>query len=73
MIHVWPSPVREDASALVVFTGLPNTPVAWSLTGPGTLTPIHEVTTDAGCAAARYVPGSGTAGSAATISCIAGE
>lgn len=70
MISVWPSTVREDASALVVYLGKPSRPVQWTLTGGGTLAAIHTVTTDAGVAAARYTPAAGSAGTAASISVL---
>jgi hypothetical protein len=63
MLTVYPSQVYADSTgALVVFTGPANRAVAWSLTGPGTLTPLTDHTDDQGRAAATYVPaGAGSA------------
>lgn len=55
-ITVYPAPVRADASALVVFSGPADRSLAWSLDGPGTLTPLSLSTDRNGQAAARYTP-----------------
>lgn len=66
-------PVEEDASTLIIFVGKPLRLVAWTLDGPGTLTPLNEVTSDTGVACATYEPGSGTAGETAEISVLVAE
>jgi len=61
-ISLLSSPVREDAPVLVLFSGPADRVVAWSLSGPGTLTPLASATDRNGQAAARYTPaGVGTA------------
>ena len=57
MITAYPSRVAADASSIVVFSGLPNVTVAWSLIGTGTLMPISAYTGAAGTAHAIYTPG----------------
>lgn len=64
-LTAYPSRVSADATALVVYQGVPRRTVAWTLTGSGTLTPLSLTTDDAGMAAARYTPG--TVGDAVTI------
>lgn len=70
MIRIFPSRVRVDASALVIYRGSPNSTVEWSLTGTGTLDPINAYTDAAGQAAAKYTPGN--EGETVTISVTAG-
>lgn len=70
MISATPDRVRVDASALVIYRGAPHSTVQWSLSGSGTLTPIHTYTDANGQASARYTPG--TAGDTVTISVVAG-
>jgi hypothetical protein len=65
MMNVYPSRVRVDATALVVYSGLPNRTVDWRLTGAGTLTPLSARTDANGQAAAKYTPG--TAGATVVI------
>jgi len=70
MIHVYPSRVRADASALVVYSGAANRTLTWTLGGSGTLTPLSSRTDARGQAAARYEPGN--EGETITFEVIAG-
>ncbi len=63
-------PVRAGSSAIVLYSGTPDRRVAWSLTGPGTLTPISNYTDSTGRAAAIFTPVS--AGDSVTIQVSAG-
>ena len=65
MITIYPPRVRADATALVVYMGLPNRTVEWTLTGDGVLTPLSVATDVNGQAAAIYEPG--TPGATITI------
>ncbi len=67
-IVLLPTRVREDATALVAFIGPARVTVAWSLDGPGTLTPLSERTDGQGRAYARYAPAAAAAGTPVTIS-----
>lgn len=58
--------VPVDGHCLLVFTGPAYRAVQWTLTGPGTLTLISEVTDAQGVALARYNPGE--AGDTPTVS-----
>lgn len=51
------NPLYAGSTGIVVFSGLPDRAVAWSLvSGSGTLTPITSYTDAAGHAWARYEP-----------------
>lgn len=65
MISLYPSRIRVDASALVVYKGVPNRTVDWRLIGGGTLQPLTLATDHNGQAAATYTPG--TAGTSITV------
>lgn len=69
-ITVYPTSVRADATALVIYTGTANRTVTWSLSGSGTLTAITSYTDHTGTAAAKYTPG--TVGDLVTITVTAG-
>lgn len=71
MIRIEPSPVRVDATALVIYQGAPGRTVAWTLVGSGILTPLNTVTDGNGLAAARYTPA--LAGETVTIEVTAGS
>jgi hypothetical protein len=64
------NPVREGASAFVLYKGTPNRRVVWSLTGPGNLAAVTEYTDATGCAAAIFTPDA--AGDTVTIEVNAG-
>lgn len=58
MITLYPAGPRVDGSALVVYTGVPNRTVAFSVaSGSGTITALSRYTDANGQAAARYTPG----------------
>lgn len=67
-INVYPSPVRADTTALVVFSGPADRVVSWSISGPGTLVPVSNFTDHNGQAAARYTP-SGVGTVTFTVEC----
>ncbi|MDE2399297.1 MAG: hypothetical protein KGM91_27965 [Burkholderiales bacterium] len=70
MISAYPPNPQAGGSALLVFSGIPNVTVAWSLTGSGTLTPQGIATDARGVASALYTPG--TAGDKPTVTCTHG-
>lgn len=49
-------PVRAGGTAVVIYQGVPDRRVVWSLTGPGTLVPVTDYTDHAGRAAAVFTP-----------------
>lgn len=69
-ITAYPSRVRADATALIVYQGAPNRAISWTLTGSGTLEPLSHYTDAAGRAGARYTPGD--AGETVTVEVTAG-
>lgn len=71
MIRIEPSPVRVDATALVIYQGAPGRTVQWSLVGSGILEPLNSVTDGNGLAGARYTPA--VAGETVTINVTAGS
>lgn len=72
---LYPAAPTEDGGTLAVYTGTADRSVEWSLSGPGTLTPITSYTDYNGVAAARYEADGGspnTAGQTITITVSAG-
>ena len=59
--------VREDADALIVFTGEPNKVLTWSVIGPGVLSNIDQYSDSSGVATALFSPEAGDAGQTTTI------
>lgn len=56
-ITAYPSRVRADATAFLVFEGQPWRTVEWSLTGTGSIEALQEYTDERGIAYAKYTPG----------------
>lgn len=59
--------LRVGGGTMFVFTGPPNVGVAWTLDGPGTLTPVTSHTDGAGIASARWDAGGAVAGATVTV------
>lgn len=70
-ITALPARIRADATALVIVMAAPNRTVAWSMSGPGTLEIITDVTDAGGRAYAKYVPDGGTG--SAIVSAVYGD
>ena len=61
-LQALPGTVALDATGLVLFSGLPNRAVSWSLTGAGTLSMQSTHTGANGQAIAKYTPDGATTG-----------
>ena len=62
--------VRAGSATLLVYSGVAARRVTWTLTGPGTLAPLSNMTDRNGLAAARFTPAAG--GDVVTIGVSAG-
>lgn len=69
-LTAFPTRIRDDATSLLVYKGVPHVSIEWSLTGAGTLVAFSSVTDETGVAAAKYTPG--TAGTTVTVEVTVG-
>jgi hypothetical protein len=69
-ISATPAVIALSATSLISYVGAPEVAVQWTLTGPGTITPLSTRTDAAGHAAAKYTPAA--VGVTVTVSILAG-
>ena len=69
-LRFYPVAPRMPDGALLVYTGTAERRVKWSLSGPGTLTPLSLATDAVGVAVCRFTPAG--AGDVVTVTVRAG-